>query len=330
MKRPLLCVLTALTLLCSSLLVGCSDYRQIKPDDEDLTIIGYVGDEEVYLEELRFVAYTYRDMMIERYGEGIFEGEDKEYYLGLLKELVYANITADYAVLSLCGEVGIGMGESAILEAVDKRMTETVEEIGGMGEYKNFLKENHLTDHMLRRSVEISLLESELMYIYVDDILLIPDDDEEIYEIVKDEFIVVRHIFVPHSEDDAQETINEVKTRLDGGEDFALLLDLYGKDEDMSADGLFILDGYMTDDYEKAAFELRVGERSDVVEDEHGYYVIERLKMNTSEIMLKIDHLKELYQTYTFYSMVDERQATLTFVPTEAGEAYMSDPFSEK
>ena len=168
------------------------------------------------------------------------------------------------------------------------------------------------------------------MYIYVDDILLIPDEDEEIYEIVKDEFIVVRHIFVPHSEDGAKNTINDVKTRLDNGENFELLLDLYGKDEDMTSEGLFILDGYMTDDYESVAFGLRVGERSDVVEDEHGYYVIERLKMNTSQIMLKIDRLKELYQTYTFYSMIDERQATLTFVPTESGEEYMSDPFSGK
>ena len=95
----------------------------------------------------------------------------------------------------------------------------------------------------------------------------------------------------------------------------------------MTSEGLFILDGYMTDDYEKVAFELNVGERSEIVEDEHGYYLIERLEMSPSSIMLKLDYLKELYQTYTFYSIIDQKQATLTFVPNEAGMNYMADPF---
>ena len=119
--RALLCALTALTLMCSSLFTGCSsEYKQIEPEDEELTVVGYVGDREVYLEELRFVAYTYRDILTERYGEGIFDGEDKQYYLELLTDLVYSNITADYATISLCEQVGIELGETAILEAVEK------------------------------------------------------------------------------------------------------------------------------------------------------------------------------------------------------------------
>ena len=45
--------------------------------------------------------------------------------------------------------------------------------------------------------------------------------------------------------------------------------------------------------------------------------------------MLKFDYLKELYQAYAFYAILDEKQATLTFVPNEAGEAYMNAPFDD-
>ena len=325
MKKYRFTVLILSIILCSAL-VGCS-YRQIDPSDDDLTVVGHVGDKEVYLEELRFVTNTYRELLISRYGDDIFDGEDREYYLELLREQVYKNITADYAVISLCEEYSIRTGDATIVDAVDKRMTETVEELGGMGKYKKFLKENCLTDHMLRRSVEISLMENELMYVYVDDILLIEDDDEAVYELIKENFILVRHIFIPHTDENAKSTIQEVEQKLSDGGSFTTLLNEYGKDEDMTRDGLFILDGYMTDDYEDVAFDLSVGERSGIVEDEHGYYVIERLEMSPTSIMLKLDYLKELYQTYTFYSIIDQRQTTLTFIPNDAGMEYMTDPF---
>ena len=49
--------------------------------------------------------------------------------------------------------------------------------------------------------------------------------------------------------------------------------------------------------------------------------------MSTPDIMMQFDYLKQLYQTYTFYAAIDEVQAKLTFVPNEAGEAYMKAPF---
>ena len=124
MKKYRFTVLILSIILCSAL-VGCS-YRQIDPSDDDLTVVGHVGDKEVYLEELRFVTNTYRELLISRYGDDIFDGKDREYYLELLREQVYKNITADYAVISLCEEYSIRTGDATIIDAVDKRMTETV------------------------------------------------------------------------------------------------------------------------------------------------------------------------------------------------------------
>ena len=51
------------------------------------------------------------------------------------------------------------------------------------------------------------------------------------------------------------------------------------------------------------------------------------MEMSPAAVMLQLDYLKQLYQTYTFYKLIDQKQATLTFIPNEAGNAYMSDPF---
>lgn len=318
--------LFTLAVLISSL-SSCA-YRPIEPSAEETSVVGSVGEHEVYLDELRFVAYTYRELMTSRYGEGIFEGADKQKYLDMLREQVYANITANYATLELCEEAMIKLGEQRIGERVDEYMTEFVSELGGMSKYKRYLKENHATDHFIRFSIEVELLRNELMYVYIDDLSLIESDDERIMEIIEDDFIVVQHVFVSHSTEGAKDKIESAAARLEAGEEFTAVMKDLGEDTEMTEDGLFILEGYMTDDYEDVAFDLGVGEVSGVVTDELGYYLIKRIKMQTPAIWLNFQHLKNLYQTYTFYSMIDERQEALTFSPNETGESFMRDPFN--
>ena len=326
-KRLLaLCLCIILTLTC--VLCSCGGYKPIEPDAEDLTVVGQVNGRDVYMEELRFVAYTYRHMMTARYGEDIFTGAEKEKYLEMLRELVYDNITSNYATVELCEEALISLGETAVTEKVTEEISTLVDELGGMRKYKKYLKENNLTDHFLRFSTEISLLQSELMYVYIDDILVIEDDDEKLYDLIMDEFIVVRHVFIPHTDAEAKTKIGSAAQRLSAGEDFSVLISELGQDPDMTAEGLFILEGYMSEDYESAAFALKVGEVSDIVEDNNGYYLIQRLEMSIPDVMLRFDYIKQLYQTYTFYSIIDKKQTELTFVPNDAGTAYMSDPFN--
>ena len=70
-----------------------------------------------------------------------------------------------------------------------------------------------------------------------------------------------------------------------------------------------------------------MGEISDVVEDENGVYLIERLELLPTDIMLNFNRLKDLYQTYTFYSMIDQKQAELEFIPNDVGVSFLNDPF---
>ena len=316
--------LICVVLLLSLLLCSCSQYKQIEPSEQDMRVVGDVQGKQVYLDELRFAAYTCYAELVAQYGEDAFKGEDAEKYFGMLCEAVYSSITADYAVLLLCEEALIGLGESAVTESVDQKMQSLVDELGGMGKYKKYLKENHLSDRYLRRSTEISLLQNELMYVYTDDLSLIENNDEKIYDIIKDEFIVVRHIFV--SDRDADK-IALADAELNAGADFAAVMQQYNQDTQMSASGEFILHGYASEKYESVAFSLKVGERSRPIQDSGGYYIIERREMSISDLMLKFDYLKQLWQTHEFYAMIDAKQAELTFNPNRECISFMRDTF---
>ncbi len=320
-KSALLCAMLCLCIL----LAGCgSTYKQIPPDDEDITPIGTVGGKQVYLDELRFAAQVCRAQLTAAYGEDIFSGDDAQVYRDMLIDAVKSGICANYALLLLCEESYISLGEEAIVSRVDQKLQSLVDELGGMREYKKYLSENGLTDRLLRFSTELSLLQSELMYVYIDDILLIENDDTEVFEIIEQQFIVTRHIFVPHSESD---TMQLVTAALERGEDFSTLLSQYNRDSEMTSTGQFILRGYMSDQYDAAAFELDVGERSGIVSDSNGLFIIERLEMSTPAIMMNFDYLKELYQAYAFYDIVDQKQSELTLELNDAAIEYLDGIF---
>jgi foldase protein PrsA len=305
-------------------LVSCS-YKAIEPSKEDMTVVGKVNGIDVYLDELRFITNTYIDVLKTRYGEDIFDGQDSDKYIAMLKDLVYSNITANYATILLCDEVGISIGETAVLERVEEKMTDTVNHLGGVSHYKKYLKQNGLTDRLLRFNVEIDIMQNELMYVYTDDLMLIEGDMDKLLGIMADEFICVRHVFVAHTTDNAASKIQSALQRASSGESIETLINELGEDSGMTTAGMYIIDGYMTKAYDDIAFSLKVGDISGVVEDDHGYYIIERLPMSVADVWLNQEELKQTYQTYTFFKMLDAKQQTLTFVPNEEAERFIAE-----
>lgn len=312
-----------ITLALSLSLLSCS-YSPIEPSAEDLTVVGNVGQHEVYLEELRYVALSYHALMISRYGDDAFTGEHAEERREELFSLVYDNITANYATIDLCAEAMIQRGEEAIVEKVDEYMTELFDELGSMSAYKDYLELNNATDHLLRFSVEISLMQNELLYVYTEDLGIIENDEEALMEIIEDEFIAVRHIFIPHSTPDAEQLILSAKQRIDAGQSFNAVMAELNEDASMSEAGIFILEGYMSEEYEDAAFKLRPGRYTDVVTDYNGYYIITRDEVDISMIWRNFSRLKQLWQTYTFYDIVDDYQRELEFIPNSTATEYIN------
>ena len=99
-------------------------------------------------------------------------------------------------------------------------------------------------------------------------------------------------------------------------------IDLY-YNEDLSLtdlDGYYFTRGSKEKAYEDAAFGLKVGEVSEVVETAGAFYVIQRLEIEDEYVNENLDELKEEYIGSVVYGMLDKQKAELKFEPNEFAE----------
>ena len=322
----MLAVITALCLLCASL-TACGKARPIKSTKEELTPVGTVAGHEVLYEELRYLTLKYRQAMAATYGETIWDTEaSREQYRAELEKAVYDNITSNYAVLALCDEVQIKHTEDAIQKAVQEYVQSTVDEMGGVKEYREQMKAEFLTDHFYRFSLAVSFCETELLYVYTDDLGLIERDESKIYDIImSDEFARTLHIYIENNagEDPAENRAKaeDILRQYRDGTAFNTLIGRYSEDFYMTTtNGYYFTRGEMVREYEDAAFALTVGEVSEVVETSSGYYIIQRLEPDTAYVMSNLTALIQQYQYAMLYNMIDEKQSELAIELNDFGK----------
>ncbi len=317
----LICFLVLCFLFCS-----CSRLEPIESSEEDLRVVGTVDEFEVLYEELRFAVLTYKQILIDTYGDNIFEDPElAPKYEEMLRDSVYENITSNYAILLLCKEVGIEASDEVLAEAVQKKLEEHVEELGGVRKYKKFLKENNMTDSFFRFNLLVDIMQNELFYVYTYDLELIEPDDEAIYDVIQSEFIRTQHIYVAKnngkSYGENKELITDAYESLQAGDDFLSVARQYTSDESVDENGFYIPKGYMSERYDAAAFDLSVGEFTEIIEDDAGFYIIKRLELDPVYLLMNFNDLKDRYQSYAFLSIVNDTQKELEFKPTEYFES---------
>ena len=321
----ILSALLALCLLCS--LVSCNKARPIRSSKEELTPVGTVAGHEVLYEELRYLTLKYREAMAATYGETIWDtAESRELYRAELEKAVMDNITSNYAVLALCDEVQIKHTEKAIEEAVQKYVQETVDQLGGMKVYREQMESEFLTDHFFRFSLAVSFCETELMYVYTDDLGLIERDEDKIYDMIMGgDFARTLHIYIENNPGDDVEKnralAQDIRRQIDEGEKFNTLIGRHSEDFYMTTtNGYYFTHGEMVKEYEDAAFALEIGAISDVIETADGFYIIQRLEPQTEYVLSNLSTLIDQYQYAMLYNMIDEKQAELSLIWNDYGK----------
>lgn len=303
-------------------LSGCSSAKPVKGSEDELRVVGTVGEFEVLYEEFRFIVMSYKQILIEKYGEGIFtDPKTAAQYTEILQDYVYKNITANYAVLTMCREVGMEASDPELQEAVQKEIEKTINDFGSRRKYKRYLNDNYMTDNFYRFNTCVDKMQNELLYVYVDDLGLIESDDDKIYDIIKNEFVRTQHIYVSKnnkkSYEENKEYIQSLYSMLCGGADFMQLAESNGENKSLTSQGEYITKGYMSDKYEETAFSLGIGEYSGIIEDENGFYIIKRLETESLYIMMNFEELSDRYIYYSFMEMINETQSQLAFVPND-------------
>lgn len=297
----LLCSCLAV-ILTASLLSSCGS-RKLSPTKAARQVVGTVGEYEVTYEELYFLASNYKT-----------DGMTEE----ALWELVNENIVKNYAILTFCEQAGVEYDEKELKNDIDDYIDNMIDtEFGGRDEYVRSLEENGATEHYMRTSAAVELYYSKLpSALALNGDLAV--DEKSVTEYIKNNFVRTHHFLIANNEgDDPEENLELAKSclaELDAGKTtlYKLIGGKYNEDVMPAANGYTFARGSMEEAYEDAAFALKVGEHSGIVQAKgelaNGeyvdcYYIIERLELDDSYIS---EHFSDLYDSYT-YSVIDER-----------------------
>ena len=298
-------------------LTSCA-VKPIESSAEYLRVVGNVEDAEIVYEELRFIVLTYKRSLLDSYGDGVFNNPAvAKVYREKTEQYFCETVTYNYAIFELCRQIGLDPYNVLVSEAVQDCVNELSQKLGGFSKYKKYLKDSFLTDNVYRANVRVEIMYNELFYAYLNDLGLIESDSDKIYDIIKDDFARTQHVYVSKNTDGAREKIEAALSELTLGADFWDIVLKYGEDSSLKESGEYITRGYMSDEYEKAAYDLRIDEYSEIIESENGYFIVKRLEQDPMYVMLNLKTLTERYQHYAFLEMIYEYQRSIEFTPNE-------------
>ena len=103
---------------------------EVTPTEEESRVVGKVGAYDVYYDELRYITLMYKEQLEAKYGKDTFKNEETaKAHEAELRELVYGSITANYAVLALAEQNGIGLDDPYVRDYRNLKMEEIASDI---------------------------------------------------------------------------------------------------------------------------------------------------------------------------------------------------------
>ena len=295
--------------------------------------VGTCAGFEVYEDELRFVTLQYRQMMADEYGSDIWTDPQKtEQYREELYRNVLNNLTVNYAVLDLARDVGYNQDDEDVRKLVETRLSGYKNELANYGYgYDEFLSEAGLTDRLYRFILTCDILETQLIFSYANDLGIIDycdvseADKQEFYDfVVGGGFVLTYHVFVRNDEG---EDVEANRARAEEARDYLVsgrktISQMVGSNynEDLTETKPYCFTrGEMDPAYEEAAFRLKVGEVSPVVQTDRGFYVIVRQDLTPSYATTNLTTLLQQYQYQAMSEILEAHQKELSVTLNEYG-----------
>lgn len=232
---------------------------------------------------------------------------------------------------------------------VDDALMQSVQNFGGQENFDKTLDDYNMDLNKFKETLKKDLMYKKHREWFDENNKITDEELKKYYEDNKDEFSKVdaSHILV-----EDEETANDIKSRIDNGEDFASLAKEYSKDTASAKNGGALgafAKGQMVKEFEDAAFSMKEGEVSSPVKSQFGYHIIKINSVKDSfedskeEITKKIkdkkyaDYIKKLHEDSNVVTEQTTEEATdedakdsKTEVKTEDNEAEESNDEADK
>ena len=319
MKRILKAVSIAL-LICTLLGFASCGGAELPPED-DRTVATVNGKHNITYDLYKYFYLNYAAS----YDKKDFEGDKRLETEAEIRTLCENALKNVFAVVDLAMEYGITVDDASVKDTVKLKVEEAIDQFGSKGEYASALGAFYMTDSVFRFMMAVDACEDELYAVLTTGLGVIDNSDETVMNAIKgDEFIRIVQVLVAHdngfSDAKNKETAEKVLRLAKEGEDFDKLIANYSNDYSMTQDGYYFTYGYMLDEIEEAAFDLKINEISQIVETENGYHIIKRLEKDDNFLATNYASLKAQYESCKFYGLIDERAEKLTVTLNELAD----------
>ncbi len=331
----ILLVAALVGIIAALIISNIDDYKQYKAERRTVAVCnGY----DIPYEELRFVTMYYKDYLADTHGEKIWDDPaTAEQYREELTRLVTNNLNQNYVILSACRQLGIDTDSDDLDKQIDQDIKELQDELKAEGiDYDDFLIENNMTDHYCRFTLEVNLLTSAIHETMLDQGLYRYSsknvDDFMEYVETDDNYVRIIHIYIENREGDdpaenlaeAQRISDELQAIEDLDERLAHMregIQTSHDYSDASGNGYYFTHGEMNELYEKAAFDLELGEVSDPVVCSGGNFILMRLEREEEYIAQNVTTLLNNYYGVELGRYIDQFRSLCEVAYTDYGKS---------
>lgn len=280
--------------------------RGISEDGRRLAAL--VGEEQILLDEL--------DHAVNQYVMSVQLGPDSAADVSAIQRKVLDRLV----ITMLASQRAYALGLGAADAEVDERLNSIRAELGSPDDFRLFLTVQDMTEGRLRLQIQRQLSAEKLVHTEVLEKLVVSDREVASYykahreELVADEEVKVRHIFVrlrpdmsDEERDAAREKVDDIKKRLTDGGDFAELALSFSEDPSAASGGDlgWIVRGEVTGPFEVVAFSLPVDRISEVVATDYGYHILQVLEREEKGILEL-----ELARPYIVQKLREDKERT--------------------
>ncbi len=322
----MICIALSAVLLSAALL-SCGGMKPVKSKGDELKIVMTVDGQEIYYEELRYIALNARRDYEAKYGEDCFADPDQgEEYKASFEKFVLDSLKKNAIIMSYAEELGVDTDSSDIEKTVQNTVEQMADEAGGKDGYLTRLEENFMTDHLLRYNLQCAEVHNLLQMKLVEKKIIDGSDEAAEASIKGDDFIRTLHVYIQNDEgEDIEENRKKAQRALDelrAGEKLTSTIGRYSEDFYMTTtDGYYFTYGEYEQPYEDAAMALDIGEYSEVIETSTGFFVICRLEKDEEYMEKNFEALKERYLYAAADRCLTERAENANVAMTDFGKS---------
>ncbi|HYF81926.1 MAG TPA: peptidylprolyl isomerase [Clostridia bacterium] len=269
-KKYKLLLVSLTFVVLAAFLAGCGMVR-VNPEVDNNTIVAKVSGEAIKKEEFNKMFGIFKAQYEQQFGTDVWEQEvDGRKFDDVAREKLLDMLIDEKLQMKKAAELGITVTDDEVNSEVEKAKKYFDSE----EKFNEFLKGQSMDLEYFKQSVKKELTVNKLTDKLTGNIAVTDEEVKAYYDTHQNEFLSVKasHILL-----DTKEEAEKMLVRVKAGENFNELAKQNSKDPSAKENGGdldYFRHGDMVEPFEKAAFALKPGEISEIVQTDFGFHII--------------------------------------------------------